>query len=71
MLFTCKNDSVITAHPCTAKKCMRNKLSNLLPLLLDDCMDAGGRATQGAVAERVVVKKIRLADPKIIHVISS
>jgi hypothetical protein len=24
-----------------------------LPLLLDDCMDAGGRATHGAVAERV------------------
>jgi len=32
--------------------------SNLLPLLLDDCMDAGGRATHGAVAERVGERRI-------------
>jgi len=29
--------------------CIRARLH----LLLDDCMDAGGRATHGAVAERV------------------
>jgi len=31
----------------------------LLPLLLDDCMDAGGRATHGAVAERVGERRIK------------
>jgi hypothetical protein len=30
-----------------------------LPLLLDDCMDAGGRATHGAVAERVGVRRVK------------
>jgi hypothetical protein len=29
------------------------------PLLLDDCMDAGGRATHGAVAERIGERRIK------------
>ncbi|MCX7096246.1 MAG: hypothetical protein NTY50_22765, partial [Methylobacter sp.] len=28
-------------------------------ILLDDCMDAGGRAMHGAVAERVGVRRIK------------
>ena len=28
------------------------------PLLMDDCMDAGGRATPGAVAERAEERRI-------------
>jgi len=31
---------------------------NLPPLLMDDCMDAGGRATPGAVAERAGERRI-------------
>ena len=36
-------------------------ISAKLPLLLDDWMDAGGRATHGAVAERVGVRRIKTA----------
>jgi hypothetical protein len=36
-----------------------NCKSILLPLLLDDCMDAEGRATHRAVAERVGVRRIK------------
>ena len=40
-------------------KCMiLSVFGNLPPLLMDDCMDAGGRATPGAVAERAGVRRI-------------